>query len=315
MPGKLANTIAFFENAPISPVETLVNVGDTKVLVKRDDLLSPEPGAAFCGNKWRKLKYNLIKAVEEGHHQILTFGGAFSNHIAAVAEAGALLGINTIGVIRGGPFKVLNPTLTRAKELGMVLYFMDRRTYRQKTDTPVQEDLRSIFGSFYLIPEGGTNELALLGCAELVKEVEQQINKWPDLWILSCGTGGTMAGLINGLKGRNQVLGIPVLKGIDFGSILKEELKVDHQNWAINNNYHFGGYAKFDKHLITFMNQFKYQYDFSLDPVYTGKLFFGVLDLLEKGELGQYETVLVVHTGGLQGIAGFNQRHGGLIRT
>ena len=130
MPIDLAHTLEFFENAPVSPIETLGEWSGTSVLVKRDDLLAPRSASAFCGNKWRKLKYNLVKAVKEGHHQILTFGGAFSNHIAAVAEAGALLGIKTIGVIRGGPFKTLNSTLTLAKEQGMVLHYLDRSADR-----------------------------------------------------------------------------------------------------------------------------------------------------------------------------------------
>ena len=183
---------------------------DLNFLIKRDDLryLSVfQHDTAFGGNKWRKLKYNLLKAKTEQHNQLLTFGGAFSNHIAATAAAGQLFGFHTIGIIRGEAPPTLNPTLRFAERCGMQLHFISRTAYRAKNTSSFKKELKEKFGSFYFIPEGGSNMEALKGCQELVEEVEQQLPQLPDYLCLSCGTGGTLAGIVQALSGRSFALG------------------------------------------------------------------------------------------------------------
>ena len=285
-----------------------------RLFVKRDDLLTITAEDPFCGNKWRKLKYNLIHARDLGHQKLLTFGGAFSNHIAATASAGAHLGFSTVGVIRGEPHPILNPTLASALAAGMQLDYLDRSTYRQKETPEVNEKLHHEHGPFYLIPEGGTNQLALQGCRELAAEIRDQLGFWPDYLCVSCGTGGTMAGLIEGVAGQCNVLGFSALKGNFHQADVQKMLPSFWGNWEVRTDYHFGGYAKYTSSLINFINDFKSRYGFRLDPVYTGKLFFGVFDLAERGYFPKGCSIVIIHTGGLQGIDGFNQRFGNLLK-
>lgn len=308
---------------PPSPLQELtapiLKERGVRLLIKRDDQLALPDFPAFCGNKWRKLKYNLQAAREAGHNRLLTFGGAYSNHIAAVAAAGAAFGFATVGVIRGEAHPPLNATLSRARTDGMELTYLDRTTYRRKNEPEVRAGLERRFGPCYLIPEGGSNGPALRGCAELARELDRQLGgRWPDLCCLSVGTGGTLAGLVAGIGDRCRTLGFPALKG-DF---LKKEIAGllathypgrDFPHWDLQTDYHFGGYARFRPALIEFINRARTQYDLPLDPVYTGKLFFGLFDLIEKGAFPAGSTVLAVHTGGLQGVTGFNERFGGLI--
>jgi len=296
-----------------TPLEALTcPQADVQLFIKRDDLLHPPEDIHFCGNKWRKLKYNLLKAKEEGQSQLLTFGGAYSNHIAAVASAGQLFGFKTIGIIRGEAHPVLNPTLRHATQMAMALQYWNRSDYREKNSPEALARLQQCFGEFYLLPEGGTNPLALQGVEELVDELRLQLSIDAQTYIaLSCGTGGTMAGIIRGLQGKGHVLGFPALKG-DF---MQDEVcrclghdKEELTNWSIQNTYHFGGYAKHKPELLEFLDFFQVQYGIALDPIYTGKLCFGVLDLLKKGFFPPGSKVVIVHTGGLQGMAGFRER-------
>ncbi len=296
---------------PIQEVQTsMLQEKKVRVFIKREDLIHSE----ISGNKWRKLKYNLLAAAEQKTDTLLTFGGAYSNHILAVAAAGKEYGFKTIGVIRGEEHLPLNPTLRHAKEtLGMHIVYMDRIAYRLKNTPEVKGKLRDAFGKFYLIPEGGTNNLAIKGCAEMLDDVKITY----DYVCSSCGTGGTLAGLICSLKGKNQVLGFSALKG-DFLITEVESLVANYSNenfinWKINTNYHFGGYAKFKPELIDFINWFKKNQGIQLDPIYTGKMMFGVFDLIEKNYFKPGTTILAIHTGGLQGIQGFNDRFGGII--
>ncbi|MEM9849152.1 MAG: pyridoxal-phosphate dependent enzyme [Bacteroidota bacterium] len=278
------------------------------VFVKRDDEIHP----SVSGNKWRKLKYNLLAAQKE-HHTLLTFGGAFSNHIAATAVAGQVFQFKTIGIIRGEAYAPLNYTLQLAQDHGMQLHYVSRTAFRTPdrlalAKTLVQED-------FYFLPEGGTNTLALKGCAELVAEIEVQMGgHLPDYICTCCGTGGTLAGIVSGLGGRSHAIGVSALKG-DFLTAAVRQLLPNQtaKNWQIINDYHFGGYAKFKPELITFINDFKAKHQIPLDPIYTGKLFYGIFDLMAKDFFPPNQTILLVHTGGLQGIYGFNQRFGNLL--
>ena len=257
------------------------------------------------GNKFRKLKYNLSEAKSQEQETLLTFGGAFSNHIAAVAAAGKLHGFHTIGIIRGEELESKidsNPTLRFAVENGMQLVFITRTTYREKTSETVITQLKEKFGRFYTIPEGGTNDLAVKGCAEIITETETDF----DIVCCAVGTGGTIAGLSHGVHSHQQVLGFPALKG-DF--LQKEIAKYTHKNnWQLITEYHFGGYGKVSDELIAFINYFKQQTNIPLDPIYTGKMLFGIIDLIKNGHFAKQKRILAIHTGGLQGIKGMNQK-------
>ncbi|MDO7173999.1 1-aminocyclopropane-1-carboxylate deaminase/D-cysteine desulfhydrase [Mariniflexile sp. AS56] len=277
----------------------LPNNKGVTVCLKREDAIHP----FVSGNKFRKLKYNLLEAEKLGCKTLLTFGGAYSNHIAAVASAGQLMGFNTIGVIRGDELKEginANTTLSFAQECGMQFKFVSREIYREKTTEVFIEKLKTEFGQFYLIPEGGTNTLAVEGCEEILTSEDDTF----DYICCAVGTGGTISGLINGSKPNQQILGFPALKG-DF---LQQDISkfATKTNWELKTDYHFGGYAKINAELIGFINQFKTDYNIPLDPVYTGKMMFGVFDLIEKGYFPKGTKILAIHTGGLQGITGMN---------
>jgi len=305
-------------DTPPSPIQELhaavFEQQSIRLLVKRDDLLHPH----VSGNKWRKMKYNLSEARQQGFSKLLTFGGAYSNHIAATAAAGAEFGFSTAAIVRGERIEPLNPTLRFAEQCGMKLHFVSRTDYREKK--AVQPGLLGIDEEkFYVLPEGGTNCLALPGCREIVAEAEVQLDGLPDYFCVPCGTGGTLAGIVDGLKGRASALGVSVLKG-DFhrkeiAALLATCGSPVPQNWSVRTDYNFGGYAKFTPALIDFINDFKTQHGIPLDPIYSGKLFFAIFDLAVKGFFKKGTTVLAVHTGGLQGIAGFNERFGELIIT
>ncbi len=298
-------------NAIIVPLEVNEITGrGIELFIKREDRIHE----FISGNKWRKLKYNLKEAGRKGYNKLLTFGGAYSNHICAVAAAGKLFGFGTIGVIRGEAYSVLNPTLSLASRCGMTLHYVSRKDYAERSDTEFSESLKNMFGEFYSIPEGGSNVYGMKGCAEMVSEILEDF----DMICLPCGTGGSLAGMLEGLNGRCHVLGFPVLKD---GSFLKKGIDSLTQqysgrifeNYDLNTDYHFGGYAKYNPPLIDFINGFKKENNILLDPVYTGKMMFGIFDLIRKGRLNN-KKILVIHTGGLQGIAGFNQRFGDLIQ-
>lgn len=279
--------------------------------VKRDDLLSlPVQGdhLAFSGNKWRKLKWNLVQAEQEGYEQLLTFGGAFSNHIVAVAAAGQLFGFQTVGIIRGERPEPLNPSLAFAKKCGMQLHFIARSDYRKKEDPEFLASLPVQFGNSYLLPEGGTNELALKGAAELATSIEAPLGKLPDTIHLCCGTGGTAAGLIRGLGGRSAVAGYSVLKGDFHHREIRGLLEDDIKNWHIHTEFHHGGYAQTTTDLLNFIRTFPDQYGFYLDPIYTGKLFWAFRQKVMHGQIPTDSCQVLIHSGGLQGIRGFNQR-------
>lgn len=257
------------------------------------------------GNKFRKLKYNLLQAKLENQNTILTFGGAFSNHIAAVAFDGKEQGFKTIGIIRGdelGDKISENPTLQFAQNCGMQFEFVSRETYRTKNETLFLENLKQKFGSFYHIPEGGTNELAVKGCQEILTQADAEF----DYICCSIGTGGTISGIINSSFQHQKILGFPALKG-DF---LQNEIRnfAQNVNWELITNYHFGGYAKVNKELITFINEFYKENQIPLDPIYTGKMVFGVMDLIQKNYFPENSKILLIHTGGIQGIQGMNNK-------
>ncbi len=270
-----------------------------EVFIKREDLIHP----FISGNKFRKLKYNLLQAKKEKQAALLTFGGAFSNHIAAAAYAGHEYGFKTIGVIRGDElFNKINenPTLQFAQKCGMQLEFVSREDYRLKTETHFIEKLHQKWGDFYLVPEGGTNTFAIKGCEEILLDGDSKF----DYICCAVGTGGTISGIINSALSHQKVLGFPALKG-DF---LKDEIQkfTTQEHWELITEYHFGGYGKVDSTLISFINTSFATNKIPLDPIYTGKMAFGVIDLIQKKYFPKNAKILMIHTGGLQGIQGMN---------
>ncbi|MFC5048637.1 1-aminocyclopropane-1-carboxylate deaminase/D-cysteine desulfhydrase [Aquimarina hainanensis] len=286
-------------------IHPILEKHQVRVFIKREDLLHKE----VSGNKFRKLKYNLLRAKERGISTVLTFGGAYSNHIAATAAAGKLLGIKTIGVIRGDELgkdvsKTLkgNETLRFASMAGMTFNFISRSQYKEKTTEEFLNQLQAVYGDCFIIPEGGTNALAVKGCEEILSEADKQ----HDIVCCAVGTGGTISGIVNSSSLTQQVLGFPALKG-DF---LAEEIKkyTSKTNWELVNEYHFGGYGKVNGTLIEFINTFTKEQKIVLDPVYTAKMIFGIFDKVEKGHFIKNTRILAIHTGGLQGIAGMNKK-------
>jgi len=280
---------------------SLFGVHNGVLVLKREDLLHLK----VSGNKFRKLKYNVRQAKQLGYGQLLTFGGAFSNHIAAVAAMGKELGWKTVGVIRGEELidKIDdNPTLQYAKKCGMNLYFVSREAYKGKAETSFLDMLEEKFGRCYCIPEGGTNALAVMGCEEVLSEIDHSF----DYICTAVGTGATMAGLVNSSLPEQKVLGFSALKGTFQKNDMQKYLRKD--NFEITDAYCFGGYAKIDGSLIRFINEFKEKTGIPLDPIYTGKMVFGIIDLLKKGKFNENSRILAIHTGGLQGIAGMNKK-------
>ncbi|ADV48129.1 1-aminocyclopropane-1-carboxylate deaminase [Cellulophaga algicola DSM 14237] len=278
----------------------ILNNKKITLCIKREDELHP----FISGNKYRKLKYNIKEAENRGIKTLLTYGGAYSNHIAATAYAGKEYGFNTLGIIRGEELKEKwqeNPTLKFAHANGMQFKFVTRDWYRGKEELVAIEGLKKEFGSFYRIPEGGTNSLAVLGCEEIldIKDLDFDV-------IATCvGTGGTISGIINSSREHQTTIGFPALKG-DF---LKKDICkfVKKSNWVLETKYNFGGYGKISKELVDFINDFKLKTSIPLDPVYTGKMMFGILDLVAQDYFKPGTKILAIHTGGLQGISGMNK--------
>ncbi|MFH8406587.1 1-aminocyclopropane-1-carboxylate deaminase/D-cysteine desulfhydrase [Streptomyces sp. NPDC018019] len=269
-----------------------------RLLLKRDDLIHPE----LPGNKWRKLELNLRAAAEAGDHTLLTFGGAYSNHLRATAAAGRLLGFATVGVIRGAELadRPLNPSLARCAADGMRLHFIDRTTYRRKTDPDVAAALRERFGPHYAVPEGGSNALAVQGCTALGRELRGET----DVAAVACGTGGTLAGLAAGLAPDQRALGIPVLKGGTPHFLAADTERLQHAafggrrgTWDLDPRFHCGGYARRTPELDAFANDFEARHGVPVERLYVAKLLLGLTTLAEEGAFTPGTTVTAVITG------------------
>lgn len=291
------NTVKNLTSIKFSEINSPINI---ELFIKREDLLHKY----ISGNKFRKLKYNFEYVKNNRFKEVITFGGAYSNHISATAYAGKLQNIQTFGVIRGEELenqKTLNYTLNFAKDCGMKLIFVSREDYKKKDASNRVRQLINTLQRPYIIPEGGTNNLAIKGCEEILGNDTKPF----DYICTSVGTGGTISGLINASESHQEILGFSALKG-DF---LSEDISkfVSKTNWKLNTDYHFGGYSKISEELIHFMNDFKKTYDIPLDPIYTGKMMFGIIDLIKKGYFKENAKILAIHTGGLQGIEGMNK--------
>ncbi|MFN4146494.1 MAG: 1-aminocyclopropane-1-carboxylate deaminase/D-cysteine desulfhydrase [Runella sp.] len=293
------NKIAqFWENTAQTPLQ-IVDLPifvekDIKVYIKRDDMLHPW----VSGNKWRKLKYNFIEAYQQGYDTLLTFGGAYSNHVAAVAAAAQATGFESIGIIRGDELSpTSNPTLRFATDCGMQLFFVSREDYRCK------EVLAEKYGSnAYILPEGGTNSLAVKGVGEVVAEATSQLGYAPHYWCTPVGTGGTFAGLCSKAEASSKVLGFVVLKNGQY--LLKTILPLvgTYQNYELFWESHFGGYGKTTTALMEFIEYFEHTTGIAIEQVYTAKMLFQIDELVRQGDyFKRGDTVVVIHTGGLQG--------------
>ncbi|MEJ5054492.1 1-aminocyclopropane-1-carboxylate deaminase/D-cysteine desulfhydrase [Sphingobacterium sp. MYb382] len=265
-----------------------------RVFVKRDDLIHPY----ISGNKWRKLKYPLKEARKQGKNKLVTFGGAWSNHLLATAAAAAKFGFQSYAFVRGE--EISNPVLTLCKVFGMHLHFVSRSDYQEKTvlfERYFTDDQEAFF-----INEGGYGTMAAQGVAELVSEFQED---YTDI-ICACGTGATVAGLIQGQAAGSQtrIHGIPVLKGGDF---IREEVAAlgqDSTSLLLHNDYHFGGYAKTKPELIQFVKDFSQETGILIEPTYTGKAFYGLYDLIKQNYFPPEAKIVIIHTGGLTGFLG-----------
>jgi len=265
-----------------------------RLLLKRDDLIHPE----LPGNKWRKLSHNLAAAREQGHTTLLTFGGAYSNHIRAVAAAGRAFGFSTIGVIRGERAEPLNWSLSYAAVQGMRLTYLDRETYRHKQEPQVLDALRVQLGDVYVLPEGGSNALAVRGCAELAQEIGTGF----DLICCSVGSGGTLAGIAAGLARGQRALGFSALKGAgsldaEVAELQRAAFGATSGNWTINHDFHCGGFAKRTTELDGFIADFHQRHGVDLDWVYVAKMLYGIVTLAERSEFNSGTTIVAVITG------------------
>lgn len=280
--------------------EKINGFGHDHLYIKREDQIHP----FVSGNKFRKLKYNVLQLQKDGYKGMITFGGAFSNHIAAVAALGNELDFPTIGFIRGEELEHQinnNPTLKFAQNHGMTFQFLTREKYHLKNDQDFLASLKEEFPQYLILPEGGTNELAVKGCEEILTSKDADFN------IIACcvGTGGTISGIINSALPNQKILGFPALKE-DF--LQKDISKFAIQNnWKLVRDYHFGGYGKVSNELVCFINHFYEQTNIPLDPIYMGKMAFGIVDLIQKKYFNQNDKILMIHSGGLQGIEGFNR--------
>jgi 1-aminocyclopropane-1-carboxylate deaminase len=286
-------------SVPLQPIiDEGTEHGSVLLSMLRLDLIHPFAG----GNKFFKLKYNLREAAKEGKGTIITFGGAWSNHIAATAAAGKIYGLETIGIIRGDELDGGNSTLTRAQDQGMKLHFVSRELYRNKS--ALMEMVNATYDpeKHFVIPEGGSNELGVKGCTE----ISTLINEPFDVICCACGTGATLAGIIRSLKPGQSALGFQVLKAPGY---IKSE--VEHwlggsatSPWEINEEHHFGGYARYNAELQQFMKDFSTHHHMPLDFIYTAKMMFGIYSMIKTGAFPTGTRIIAVHTGGLQGNAG-----------
>lgn len=276
------------------PYQTVFKSADIQLDVKRLDLIHTE----ISGNKFFKLKENFKQAKQQGLQQILTFGGAYSNHIAATAAACQRFGFKSIGIIRGEELahQPLNPTLATAQKAGMQLHFVSRDTYRQRNETEYQQNLLQQFPNSYLIPEGGTNALAVLGCQDILSDhdLEQY-----DVISAAVGTGGTLAGLIEKSRPQQHILGFSAVKG-DF---LQHDIQqwTTKKNWSLTDAFCCGGYAKSSAELLAFMQCFEKMHQIPLEHIYTAKMFYGLLQFIEQSYFKPNTRILAIHSGGLQG--------------
>jgi len=271
---------------------------EVRILVKRIDKIN----SSVSGNKWYKLKYNMLEAKRMGVNKVLTFGGAYSNHIIATAIAAKENGFASIGIIRGNQNIHDNPTISLAKDYGMNIYYIDRSQYENKEHAYFLNDLISRFGSFYMIPEGGTNKFGVMGAQEIIDH-----NDTSNYICCPVGTGGTISGIINSSDSSQIIIGFSAIR--NYNDLEKKiNMYTSKKNWHLINKYVLGGYARINPSLIKFINNFYIDTGVALDAIYTGKMMMGILDLISKDYFKEGSSILVIHSGGMQGNKGMNER-------
>ena len=280
--------------------DPILRAHDIELRMLRLDRIHPQ----ISGNKWYKLKLNLLAARAQSARTVLSFGGAYSNHLVALAAASRASDLRSIGVIRGEAPKVLNPVLRFAQQQGMTLHFVSRSDYRNKTEPEYIEALEQRFGPFYLIPEGGSNLLGVKGCAEIAGHLRWQREAGPRLVLMACGTAATLAGVVSAAPNDCEVLGISVLKGPDslspqVSTWLQALDRTAVARWSINTQFHHGGYGKTSAALNEFMAAFESRSGIPLEHVYTGKMMWGLYRMIESGEIERGTELIALHTGGL----------------
>jgi 1-aminocyclopropane-1-carboxylate deaminase len=292
--------------SPLQQVKTSFSTEfEIDLWLKRDDLIHPE----VSGNKWRKLKLNIERFKHGKYEKILTFGGAFSNHITATAAICKALNIPCIGIIRGDELTPeSNFTLKRAADQGMELVFVSRQDYKARYEKYYHNLLRNQYGNVLIVEEGGANFYGVMGVNELTTEVEKE----PDFWVTAIGTGTTSAGLLLG-SNKAKVIGVPVFKDGGFireeireyllyAGLTDEEIQEKMDQLILATDYGFGGYGRYTKELIDFINDTYTEITVPFDQVYTGKMFYALKALIQKGSIPQKSSVYALHTGGLQGL-------------
>ena len=287
--------------SPIEPVSLpLYREKEVSVCIKREDLIHPH----ISGNKWRKLKFNIDKAIRE-KKGILTFGGAFSNHIYATAHTANAFRLPCIGIIRGTYVDRDNHTLASARSVGMKIELVTHDIYRQKNQVSYLKALQKKYPDYLLIPEGGNNDLAMEGIKELGDEITTG-NFEADYITVSAGTASTAKGLLRSIPHASKLIVFSSLKG----EFLKDEIVAEENtNWELNTDFHFGGYAKVNENLVTFINTYKEETGILLDPIYNAKMVYGLHSLLGQNRINPGSRIMIIHTGGLQGIHGHNARY------
>ncbi len=285
-------------------VDPLLQQQRIELWVKRDDLLHP----IISGNKWRKLKFILDHAFQLNTVKIVSMGGAYSNHLHALAYAGKRLRLETAAFIRGERPKKFSPTLRDIQDWGMELRFISRSDYRDLRNYKEHDSLPGLKGDEYWLPEGGATALALQGVGEMVDEIRIAY----DVLCVPCGTGATLAGLIAAASDSTRILGIAALKGAGFlyddvrnllsGKWESSESDASERlDWQINLDYHFGGFGKSTPQLRAFISHFEKRHNIILEPVYSGKMLFALFDLIRQGYFESGQKIVALHTGGLQG--------------
>jgi len=275
-----------------------------KLFIKRDDLIHD----VVSGNKWRKLKYNLQDAQSNGYDTILSFGGVYSNHLYSLGYATNNLGFKSIGVIRGVQKTTLSSTLRFCKDQNMQFHYLDHQQYRyQKYSKKNLTLFREKFGDFYLLPEGGCNSLGVKGCEEILSEIDDHF----DYVCCAVGTGCTASGIIRSLNKNQRFIGFcPFTKFEEQNNMILEYCSpLVYNNWQLIADNHFGGFGKINSNLIKFVRQFYDDFNIKLDLVYMGKLFYSLFDLIKKDFFVKNTTIIIMHSGGLQGVDGFNFKY------
>jgi len=282
-----------------SPIQMIDAINNVSLYVKREDLIHPD----FGGNKWRKLKYNLEEYKAQKHETLITFGGAFSNHIAASASICKYFNIPSVGIIRGTYVDNNNPTLNLAKKNGMILHHVPKLEYKEKEQSQLIKNIIKDYKNPLIVPEGGSNRNAKIGVKQMVEEVNVQGHF--DHLIVAAGTGMTATGIIEGSASHSKTWVVNVLRNTSLETKIQNQLESNNKNWKILSDFDFGGYAKVPSELKEFANEFYGKYQLLLDPIYTAKMMFATMEMVKNKKFKSGDKVLTVHTGGLQGIKGF----------